>query len=87
MSRALDETEISGIITNKKFLKDICTHDDFISGNYNINWLEKEFKVIPDQLKNSDAAAVFAVLMKQRSVSNKISGKENTNRWIGLQYE
>jgi acetyl-CoA carboxylase, biotin carboxylase subunit len=87
MNRALEETEVSGIITNIKFLNEICTHPDFISGNYNINWLEKEFKAEAKPLKNADAAAVFAVLMKQKTVSKSGSVKENVNKWTTLLYE
>jgi acetyl-CoA carboxylase, biotin carboxylase subunit len=87
MTRALDETEISGIITNKKFLKDICTHKDFISGRYNINWLEKEFRAEDKPLLNTDAAAVFAVLMKKRSAGTDIPQEVSSNRWMGLKYE
>jgi acetyl-CoA carboxylase, biotin carboxylase subunit len=88
MSRALDETEVSGIITNKTFLKEICTHKNFINGNYNINWLEREFKTENKPLKNTDAAAVFAVLMKQRSLRVDHPGAaESSNKWTGLLYE
>jgi acetyl-CoA carboxylase, biotin carboxylase subunit len=87
MNRALEETEVTGIITNIKFLNEICTHPDFISGNYNINWLEKEFKAEAKPLKNADAAAVFAVLMKQKTVSKSGSVKENVNKWTTLLYE
>jgi acetyl-CoA carboxylase, biotin carboxylase subunit len=71
MIRALNETEIAGIITNKEFLKNICSHEDFISGRYNINWLERVFKVEEKPLRNADAAAVFAVLMKQKSLPGR----------------
>jgi len=87
MVRALDEMEIAGIITNKKFLKDICTHKDFISGNYNINFLAHQFISELSEEKNIDAAAVFAVLMKKHLSKKPNMPRSDNSNWLNLQYE
>jgi len=42
MIRALNEFEVKGIRTNKKFLIDILFSEGFLEGNYSINFIEKE---------------------------------------------
>jgi len=87
MRRALDELSLSGIITNKQFLSDICSDENFVNGNYNINFLENNFTVKTAELQNADAAAVFAVLMKQKSESRTGNSITDYNKWTNLQYE
>ena len=41
MKRSLDEIIIDGIDTNIELHKWILSQKDFIKGNYNTNWLEK----------------------------------------------
>lgn len=87
MTRALDEISISGIVTNKKFLSDICKNEYFVNGNYNINFLENNFRSKEAPLHNIDAAVVFAVLIKKTSGVNKTGNITVNNKWTGLQYE
>ena len=41
MKRALNEIIIDGINTNIDLHKWILNHQDFLSGSYSTNWLEK----------------------------------------------
>jgi acetyl/propionyl-CoA carboxylase alpha subunit len=87
MSRALDETSVTGIITNKKFLSEIIRNEDFVIGNYNINFLENNFRIKHSAGENMDAAVVFAILMKKTGnieVKNNIT---QNNKWTDLRYE
>ncbi|MCW6681149.1 pyruvate carboxylase [Aerococcaceae bacterium NML130460] len=40
MQRALDEMKINGLKTNIRFLQNIMKHEDFITGNYNTNFID-----------------------------------------------
>ncbi len=69
MLRALDEYVIFGVTNNISFLKKILNHPDFISGKFDINFLES--KLLPEMknvFKNNDelenAAAIFSALIK-----------------------
>jgi acetyl-CoA carboxylase, biotin carboxylase subunit len=86
MRRALDETSVSGIVTNKKFLYSICSSKDFSTGRYNINFLQTFVppERIPDNL---EAASVFAVLMRKQSVTVKHDSTLNKNNWTELRHE
>lgn len=42
MKRALEELVIDGIDTNRDFLLKIITNHDFIRGNYDTSFIEKE---------------------------------------------
>ena len=42
MKRALEELVIDGVQTNRDFLFDIITHPDFIRGNFDTSFIEKE---------------------------------------------
>jgi acetyl-CoA carboxylase, biotin carboxylase subunit len=86
MVRALNETVISGVTTNKEFLKEICLNKDFISGNYSINFLEDKLYLIKDNRNNIDAAVVFSVLMRQHPLKKQTDSVQSNN-WIRLQNE
>ena len=44
MKRALEELVIDGVETNRDFLFSIITNPNFIRGNYDTSFIEKEFK-------------------------------------------
>jgi acetyl-CoA carboxylase, biotin carboxylase subunit len=93
MKRALSEYYISGLITNIDFLKIIIAHSDFESGNYDINFIDREIGNIltkdsssPDE--NEDAAAILSAVMKYQKISNRFKEKKaSENKWGELQYE
>lgn len=94
MNRALSEYYISGLITNIDFLKVIINHNDFISGNYDINFVENNLiKLLSSKNVRSEddrdcAAAIFAALLKFNNASNGFKPiKQSHNRWGELLYE
>jgi len=42
MIRAIHELDIQGVKTNKDFVLKILSSDDFIAGNYSINFVENK---------------------------------------------
>ena len=44
MKRALEELVIDGVDTNRDFLFELIRHPDFIRGNFDTSFIEKEFK-------------------------------------------
>jgi len=95
MNRALDEFQIAGITTNKKFLNYILNTDEFASGNYDINFIDNlnYTSLLSDKSsKNNDeyeiAASVLAALKKSnRKSSIKKSASESSNTWWEQKYE
>jgi acetyl-CoA carboxylase, biotin carboxylase subunit len=92
LKRALGEFQIAGVSTNISLLKTICNNDNFIKGNYDINFLEKEFTEIQNNSMNSEeienAVAIISSLLKVRSSSTEISNHiTDNNKWTDLQYE
>jgi acetyl-CoA carboxylase biotin carboxylase subunit len=95
MIRALNEYHIAGVTTNLSFLIQIFRNKDFTDGNFDINFLEQKFNYF-DALqlneareKSSDAAAVFAALIKTLRISNGTIQNEEltTNNWSNQLYE
>ena len=95
MNRALDEFQIAGITTNKKFLNFILNTDEFAIGNYDINFIDNlnYTSLLSDKSsKNNDeyeiAASVLAALKKSnRKSSIKKSASESSNTWWEQKYE
>lgn len=95
MNRALDEFQIAGITTNKKFLNFILNTDEFSTGNYDINFIDNlnYTSLLSDKSsKNNDeyeiAASVLAALKKSnRKSSIKKSASEASNKWWEQKYE
>ncbi len=95
MNRALDEFQIAGITTNKKFLNYILNTDEFASGKYDINFIDNlnYTSLLSDKSsKNNDeyeiAASVLAALKKSnRKSSIKKSASEASNKWWEQKYE
>ena len=99
MSRALGEYQIAGITNNVSFLKLIFENEDFKAGKFDINFLNKAGKQIIEELEkinknplHEEAAAIFTVLFKEKSVVRKqklayYSPSNNENKWTDLMYE
>jgi acetyl-CoA carboxylase biotin carboxylase subunit len=94
MYRALSEYYISGVTTNLDFLKIIIRHQDFISGNYDINFIENNLSTLMKSDLTSDldetesAAAIYSALIKYSSLSNGLKSKNcHENKWGELLYE
>ncbi len=95
MNRALNEFQIAGINTNKKFLNYILNTYEFACGNYDINFIDNlnYTSLLSDKSsKNNDgyeiAASVLAALKKSnRKSSIKKSTSEASNNWWEQKYE
>jgi acetyl-CoA carboxylase, biotin carboxylase subunit len=93
LKRALGEFQIAGVTTNIPLLKAVCNNNNFIKGNFDINFMEKEFT---DELQKrtstsdevEDAAVIISSLLKIRSSSTEINNSiTDNNKWTDLQYE
>jgi len=96
MIRALKEFKTSGVINNIPFLLEVYENTNFIKGNFDINFIEKENLVEKfekdETLRDKDldiVAAAFASLLKSKSSSRNLNGvsKSNENKWNELKYE
>jgi acetyl-CoA carboxylase biotin carboxylase subunit len=92
MQRALDEFKISGFINNIAFLNMIIKDDDFVSGRFDINYLEK--KTFTNSTGDNDeilkAAAAFSAIIKEQSRGKRggsINDSGSANNWRKLLYE
>jgi acetyl-CoA carboxylase, biotin carboxylase subunit len=88
MKRALDEYHIAGVTTNVSFLKNVISNSKFISGEFDINFIENEKENLEKYADNfvEDAATILAVLLKSRSSFNNYhesdSGRKiSANKW------
>lgn len=90
MKRALGEYKIFGVITNISFLREIFSHPKFNNGQFDINFLEKDFRfsASKDDEHITEAASIFTSFLKHRS-SNNINekSKPSGNNWIKQLYE
>lgn len=93
MKRALSEYYISGLTTNIDFLKIIIAHSDFKSGNYDINYIDREIKNILAENasitdSNEEAATILSAVVKHQNISNGFKINEiSKNKWGELMYE
>lgn len=98
MKRALSEFQIGGVNNNISFLSNIFSNEEFLKGNIDINFLTRVFgdnlmeKSTGENLFLEDAAAIFSVLMKEKSFGIKkpdayYSTSKNLNKWTDLMYE
>ena len=94
MKRALSEYQISGVTTNISFLNFILENEIFISGSYDIHFIDKMFKNNSSSLFDKDneefdtAAFIFAALIRSRKsgvIKNKNSN--SSNNWREQLYE
>ena len=93
--RALGEYQISGVITNIYFLKKVIESKLFISGNFDITYIDKEInnliKKSDDQtlMRDEDAAVIISALLKNQksSSSDHKLFHEKNNRWEDNKFE
>lgn len=89
---ALKEYNITGITTNLSFLSKVLNNQNFITGNIDINFLDKEKLLVDHSLSNIDseverASAILAGYLKLKR--NAISRKNTvfSIKWIDQNYE
>lgn len=96
MIRALKEFRISGVTNNIPFLLEVFVNQNFINGNFDINFIEKEELVKKFQSEKTDEdntleeiASAFSAILKHQPALHKHAGKkfENSNKWTDLEYE
>ncbi|MBZ0199812.1 MAG: acetyl-CoA carboxylase biotin carboxylase subunit [Ignavibacteriaceae bacterium] len=93
--RALDEYHISGVITNIHFLKKVIASPPFVSGNFDITYIDKQLDILlkksTDLILNEeeDAAAIVSALLKNQTKSSSVYKliNGNNNRWEEQLYE
>ena len=88
MKRSLFSYKITGVKTSIKFLERIMTIPDFINGNYNTHFIEKNKKALEegDRCKGEcKAMAIIAAFVdynnKLESVKPKTNSSGNSNGW------
>ncbi len=85
MKRALSEYKIFGVISNISFLKEIFSHPKFVDGDFDINFLEKEFRFSAEQNEElAEAVSIFTAWLKNRNSASNNGGAKitNGNNWI-----
>ena len=96
MIRALREYRISGITNNIPFLLEVFANKNFIDGNFDINFIEKEKLIKKFQSNKTEShksldeiAAAFSAIMKHQPNLRKSLEKkfENLNKWTEQEYE
>ncbi len=96
MRRALSEYYISGVVNNIPLLNKVLENENFIEGNYNINFIEDYFlsKEYGKNISNSsleeleNAATIMASILKSKSTTNgKLNKVPNNNRWLDQLYD
>ena len=86
MKRALSEYKIFGVVSNISFLKEIFSHPKFVSGEFDINFLEKDFEFSLEQEEEIiDVASIFTSYLKNRNINSNNGSEQkniNNNNWI-----
>jgi acetyl-CoA carboxylase biotin carboxylase subunit len=93
LKRTLGEFHIAGVTTNIPLLKSICNNINFINGNFDINFMKKEYA---DELQNKthytdeieNAIVIISSLLKVRNSSNEVKNSiTDNNKWSEIKYE
>ncbi len=86
LQRALSETRVLGLRSNLSFLRQIAHHPDFVSGHYDIQWLERTMSTFASSSlseADKDRLAVAAVLAsldaKRKSTITHVAAPIATN--------
>ncbi|MGE5436911.1 MAG: acetyl-CoA carboxylase biotin carboxylase subunit [Syntrophothermus sp.] len=92
LTRALHEYQIAGVTTNIQFLLSVLENPIYLSGKFDIRFIEKEFEQLITNHRNleelNNAAVIFAALMKNSASLKQQETKAITkNNWPGLLYE
>lgn len=88
MLRAIDEYQISGVKTTLGFCKFTLQHPDFISGNFDTNFVKHHFKAEYLQTQEDEEAEIAALLVAQslsernqhQIIAPKTNAKSNWRR-------
>jgi acetyl/propionyl-CoA carboxylase alpha subunit len=97
MKRALRDYKLVGIKSNIAFLLNLLESEEYVSGNYHTQFIEKEFlgrmssqKNIPDEDTNA-AVALAAVLFKEQKAQKlktvTSSNSHSNNFWLNKRTE
>ncbi|MBN2174418.1 MAG: acetyl-CoA carboxylase biotin carboxylase subunit [Bacteroidales bacterium] len=81
MKRALFAYKITGVKTSIKFLERIMNTPDFVNGNYNTHFIEKNWKFLQDEDKctgDCKAMAIIAAFIDYQNRIKEVKGKMNT---------
>jgi len=88
MKRALFAYKITGVKTTIKFLERIMNTPDFVNGNYNTHFIEKNKLFLEDENKctgDCKAMAIIAAFIdynnRLEKVKNNIATKSEDNNW------
>ncbi|MGB8318314.1 MAG: biotin carboxylase N-terminal domain-containing protein, partial [Ignavibacteriaceae bacterium] len=97
MKRALSEYYISGVVNNIPLLNLVLESENFVNGNYDINFIEEhllnrnDMDLIESKSNYEDfenAAVILASLLKsKRSLNGSMNKNQNNNRWLDQLYE
>jgi acetyl-CoA carboxylase biotin carboxylase subunit len=93
MQRALSEYQVTGLINNIPFLKSVISDADFISGDIDINYIERNSPRLIAASDNSEymnAAVLLSVLLNSKNTlagSNNTNGNTSVNKWSMQQYD
>ncbi len=94
MERALYEYKITGVKTSLKFLERIMDSEDFVSGNYDTNFIEKNRDTLIDvdtcELECQDMVIIAAYIDYNNRLNKVIPTKElipAKNRWKKYTYQ
>ena len=96
LMRALGEYQIVGVITNIPLCKWILERKTFLSGKFDINFIENElFPLLPSNWKEDinenyeNVIAILGALLKAKELELKPSKYQNSssNKWGDLRYE
>jgi acetyl-CoA carboxylase biotin carboxylase subunit len=95
MKRALSEYYISGVINNIPLLQLVLESDNFINGNYDINFIEdhllnkdnNDFSISDNEKLENVAIILASVLKSKTKLNGELKKNQNKNRWTDQQYE
>jgi len=94
MLRALKEYYIAGVVTNISFLQKILNHKKFLTGSFDINFVENEFiekskkASSKKETENENAVALLSAILKSETHNNlKRASDSIKNRWQEQNYE
>lgn len=88
MKRALYAYKITGIKTTIKFLERIMNTPDFVNGNYNTHFIEKNKKFLEEEDKNDGDGKAMAIIAafidynnRLKQAQQKIPPNQKINNW------
>jgi acetyl-CoA carboxylase, biotin carboxylase subunit len=97
MQRALSEYYISGIVNNIPLLNLVLENENFVNGNYDINFIEEHLlgKKDIDPMKQNNhsedfenAAVILASVLKSKtSINGNLDKSKNISKWLDQLYE